>query len=132
MLKLALCVAQGAAVRTESRGAHFREDFPRRDDANWLKRTLATWRHAGDLLPTLDYEPLDVMQMELPPGWRGYGTKDSIDHPDTAARMAEVAATRDRLAGAPRAQVQQALMPFDALLPPPLRGPNERIDELLS
>jgi fumarate reductase flavoprotein subunit len=131
MLKLALCVAHGAAVRTESRGAHFREDFPRRDDAQWLKRTLATWRHAGDLLPTLDYEPLDVLQMELPPGWRGYGTKDSIDHPDTAARAAQVAATREALNGAPRAQVQQALMPFDDLLPPPLRGPNERIDELL-
>ncbi len=43
MLKLALCVAYGAAQRTESRGAHFREDFPRRDDAQWLKRTLATW-----------------------------------------------------------------------------------------
>ena len=45
MLKLALCVAYGAAQRTESRGAHFREDFPRRDDAQWLKRTLATWEH---------------------------------------------------------------------------------------
>ena len=44
MLKLALCVAHGALQRTESRGAHFREDFPRRDDATWLKRTLATWK----------------------------------------------------------------------------------------
>ena len=42
MLKLALTVAHGAQVRTESRGAHFRQDFPRRDDAQWLKRTLAT------------------------------------------------------------------------------------------
>ena len=33
MLKLALCVAYGALTRTESRGAHFREDFPRRNDA---------------------------------------------------------------------------------------------------
>ena len=44
MLKLALCVAYGAFTRTESRGAHFREDFPRRNDAEWLKRTLATWQ----------------------------------------------------------------------------------------
>ena len=52
MLKLALCVAYGALVRTESRGAHFRQDFPRRNDSEWLKRTLATWR--GDAtLPTL-------------------------------------------------------------------------------
>src|SRR6478672_10054603 len=43
MLKLALCVADGAYTRTESRGAHFREDFPRRNDADWLNRALATW-----------------------------------------------------------------------------------------
>jgi len=33
--------AAGALVRTESRGAHSREDYPLRDDANWLKHTLA-------------------------------------------------------------------------------------------
>ena len=85
MLKLALCVAYGALTRTESRGAHFRHDHPRRNDAEWLKRTLATWRGASDTLPTLAWEPIDVMQMELPPGWRGYGAKDYVDHPDTAA-----------------------------------------------
>ena len=47
MLKLALCVAYGALTRTESRGAHFRQDFPRRNDAEWLKRTLATWKRRG-------------------------------------------------------------------------------------
>ncbi len=81
MLKLALCVAYGALVRTESRGAHFREDFPRRNDAAWLKRTLATWKNAADTLPSLSYEELNVKTMELPPGWRGYGAKDYIDHP---------------------------------------------------
>jgi fumarate reductase flavoprotein subunit len=131
MLKLALCVAYGAAQRTESRGAHFREDFPRRDDAQWLKRTLATWPRAADTLPTLAYEPLDVTAMELPPGWRGYGAKDYVDHPDTAARAAAVAVLRDRLADAPRFEVQQALMPYDKLLPAALRGRNERIDEPL-
>jgi fumarate reductase flavoprotein subunit len=131
MLKLALCVAHGAAQRTESRGAHFREDFPRRDDAQWLKRTLATWPHDGDSLPTLAYEALDVAAMELPPGWRGYGAKDYVDHPDTAARAAEVAALRERLKDAPRFAVQQALMPYEHLLPEHLRGRNERIDEPL-
>jgi fumarate reductase flavoprotein subunit len=129
MLKLALCVAHGAAQRTESRGAHFREDFPRRDDAQWLKRTLATWRSDADTLPNLAYEPLDVKAMELPPGWRGYGAKDYVDHPDTAARAAEVAALRERMGQAPRFDVQQALMPYDELLPAALRGRNERIDE---
>jgi fumarate reductase flavoprotein subunit len=131
MLKLALCVAHGAAQRTESRGAHFREDFPRRDDAQWLKRTLATWRDESDLLPTLAYEPLDVKAMELPPGWRGYGAKDYVDHPDTPARAAEVATLREGMANAPRLAVQQALMPYEDLLPAALRGRNERIDEPL-
>ena len=132
MLKLALCVAYGAAQRTESRGAHFREDFPRRDDAQWLKRTLASWKGEGDTLPTLAYEPLDVRSMELPPGWRGYGAKDYVDHPDTAARTAEVLALRKRLNEAPRFEVQRSLMPYDELLPHAVRGRNERIDEPMS
>src|SRR5262245_8167728 len=59
MLKLALAVSYGALTRTESRGAHFREDYPRRNDAQWLKRTLATWTD-GATLPNLNYEALDV------------------------------------------------------------------------
>ena len=132
MLKLALCMAHGAAQRTESRGAHFREDHPHRDDAVWLKRTLATWRNDSDLLPTLDYEPLDVDAMELPPGWRGYGARDYIEHPRTAPRAAAVAALRERLSSASRFTMQQALMPYEELLPPVLRGLNERVDEPLT
>ncbi len=131
MLKLALCVAHGAARRTESRGAHFREDHPRRDDAQWLRRTLATWPDASDLLPTLNYEPLDVATMELPPGWRGYGAKDYVDHPATAARAAQVAALHEKMNNASRFEIQQALMPFASLLPTSLSGRNERIDEPL-
>jgi fumarate reductase flavoprotein subunit len=127
MLKLALAIAHGAAVRTESRGAHFREDYPRRNDADWLKRTLATWPGEDDTLPTLNYESLDVGQMELPPGWRGYGAKDYVEHPDTAARTAEVEAVRQR--GGDRHEIQRALLPFEHLLPERFRGPNERIDD---
>ena len=130
MLKLALCVAYGAYTRTESRGAHFRQDFPRRNDAEWLKRTLATWR-GDDTLPTFGYEPLDVTRMELPPGWRGYGAKDYIDHPDTPARAEAVAGLRASLAGQDRFAVQEALMSFRHLLPDRYRGRNERIDEPL-
>jgi fumarate reductase flavoprotein subunit len=126
MLKLALCVAHGALTRTESRGAHYREDHPTRNDAKWLSRTLASW--SGDAtLPTLRYEPLDIRKMELPPGWRGYGAKDYTDHPDTAARQAEVEATKTRHTD--RFERQHALMPYEHLLPPSLRGRNERIDE---
>jgi len=127
MLKLALAVAYGALVRTESRGAHFREDYPRRNDAEWLKRTLATWKHESDTLPTLGYEALDVKKMELPPGWRGYGAKDYVDHPDTEARTAEV--ERIREGGGDRYAVQEKLMAYDHLLPERFRGRNERIDD---
>jgi hypothetical protein len=34
------------------------------------------------------------MRMELPPGWRGYGARDYIEHPDTAAAQAEINALR--------------------------------------
>jgi fumarate reductase flavoprotein subunit len=127
MLKLAISVAYGALVRTESRGAHFRQDHPRRNDAEWLKRTLATWTGDSDTLPTLNYEPLDVKRMELPPGWRGYGAKDYVDHPDTPARQAEVEAVKQRVSD--RFELQQALLPYEHLLPERLRGRNERIDE---
>jgi succinate dehydrogenase / fumarate reductase flavoprotein subunit len=46
LLDLAEVTAASALRRTESRGAHFREDFPRRDDTNWLHHTLAR-RNAG-------------------------------------------------------------------------------------
>ncbi len=128
VLKLALCVAQGALARTESRGAHYREDYPRRDDAGWLKRTLATW-HGDETLPRLDYEALDVAAMELPPGWRGYGARDAIEHPATARRAAEVAAIRSAFGHADRHTLQHALMPFDHLVPEPYRGRVERAGE---
>jgi fumarate reductase flavoprotein subunit len=128
MLKLALTIAHGAAMRTESRGAHFREDYPTRNDAVWLSRTLATWPDDNDMLPQLAYQALDVGHMELPPGWRGYGVKDYVDHPDTQARAAEVETIRQR--GGGRFAIQRALMPYEHLLPERLRGHNERIDEL--
>ncbi|MBQ7608365.1 MAG: fumarate reductase flavoprotein subunit [Desulfovibrionaceae bacterium] len=71
MVKLALCTAYGALKRTESRGAHAREDYPERNDKDWLVRTLAYW-HEGDTLPTLKYEPATPFFI-LPPGDRGYG-----------------------------------------------------------
>ena len=83
MLKLALCVTYGALQRTESRGAHFRQDYPERNDRDWLNRTLASWPDPRASLPELNYEALQINTMELPPGWRGYGSKDHVAHPDT-------------------------------------------------
>jgi len=131
MLKLALCVAYGALTRTESRGAHFREDYPQRNDQDWLKRTLATWNGDADTLPALEYEDIDVMRMELPPGWRGYGAKDYIDHPDTPTRMAEIEAIKANMHDADRFAIQMALMPYERLLPECFRGRNERLGESL-
>jgi fumarate reductase flavoprotein subunit len=129
MLKLALCVAYGALQRTESRGAHFRQDHPQRDDANWLRRTLATWPDPGGTLPTLDYEPLDVMKMEMPPGWRGYGPRDHIDHPQTVARLGDVESIRRQMSGAGRDDIQMEIMPYRHLLPSLLRSGNARLGE---
>ncbi|MFZ2445482.1 MAG: fumarate reductase flavoprotein subunit [Syntrophobacteraceae bacterium] len=77
MVRLALMAALGALQRTESRGAHAREDFPERNDRDWLKRTLAYWKSEKDTMPTLEYEkPSQVW--ELPPGERGYGSSKII------------------------------------------------------
>jgi fumarate reductase flavoprotein subunit len=76
MVRLALCTAYGALMRTESRGAHTRDDYEARNDRDWLNRTLATWKE-GDDLPTLDYEPASKV-MEIPPGERGYGSSKII------------------------------------------------------
>jgi fumarate reductase flavoprotein subunit len=128
MLKLALCVALGAQQRTESRGAHFRRDFPQRNDEQWLKRTLAVWPGEQATLPELSYEALSVMAMELPPGWRGYGARDYFDHPDTARRTAEI---KSRAADQPadRFSLQEALMPYKHRLPIRYRGRNARLGE---
>ncbi|MCP3666101.1 MAG: fumarate reductase flavoprotein subunit [Gammaproteobacteria bacterium] len=129
MLKLAICVAYGALQRTESRGAHFRQDYPQRDDAQWLKRTLATWKSSEATLPELSYEALDVKQMEMPPGWRGYGAKNHIDHPETKLRQTVVDQIRGEMSGAERFEIQEALMPYRHLLPEMFKCGNARLGE---
>lgn len=132
MLRVALTVACGALNRKESRGAHYREDYSVRDDKNWLNRTIATWKE-GDTVPTLSYNDLDINKMELPPGFRGYGVKNYIENPQSAVRQAEVDKIRSEMEakGADRFAIQEALMPYEHLLPKRLKGKNERIDEPL-
>lgn len=131
MLKLALCVTTGALARTESRGAHFRNDYPRRNDRDWLNRTLATWPEEESEVPILKYEGLDIMQMELPPGWRGYGESNHIAHVDTGKRESEIETLLAQHQGVDRFARQSLLLPFEHLLPEPFRGRNERPGEPL-
>lgn len=68
LLDVAEATVVSALNRTESRGAHYREDFPRRDDANWLKHTLLYRRGPRDLV--IRYKP--VVITKFPPKERTY------------------------------------------------------------
>ncbi|EMB5512264.1 fumarate reductase flavoprotein subunit [Campylobacter coli] len=127
MLKVALCVAYGALLRTESRGAHYREDYPKRDDLNWMKRTLTYWVE-GESLPRVEYDELDIMKMEMPPAFRGYGAKGNIiENPLSEKRQAEVDIIREKMEaeGKNRHEIQHALMPYE--LQPKYKALNQRI-----
>jgi len=67
MLDLALITTQAALARQESRGGHAREDFPKRDDANWLRHSLA-WLEDDQV--RLGYKP--VVITKYPPKERTY------------------------------------------------------------
>lgn len=67
MLELSRVIALGALRRNESRGAHYKPDFPERDDENWMKTTLAVHGQDG---PVFSYESVDVS--ELQPKKRSY------------------------------------------------------------
>ena len=69
MLQLARVIAQGAGMRDESRGAHYKPDFPERDDKNWLKTTKATFAPDADE-PRFEFEPVDISL--IPPRPRRY------------------------------------------------------------
>jgi succinate dehydrogenase / fumarate reductase flavoprotein subunit len=61
LLDLAEITTVCALARTESRGGHAREDYPKRDDANWLKHTLA-WQRDGDI--HLSYKPVVITKFQ--------------------------------------------------------------------
>ena len=62
MLELARPITIGALNRNESRGAHYKPEFPERDDENFLKTTLASWSSDG---PRFGWEPVDVSLIPL-------------------------------------------------------------------
>jgi succinate dehydrogenase / fumarate reductase flavoprotein subunit len=61
MLQLARVITLGALNRNESRGAHYKPEFPERNDEEWLKTTIA--EHAEEA-PVFSYEPVDVSLVE--------------------------------------------------------------------
>ena len=66
MIMNALATAQAALWRTESRGAHYRLDYPKRDNENWLVHTILTWKGNWEL----SKEPVTITRW--PPEERKY------------------------------------------------------------
>ena len=61
MLELAMVITKGALLRNEFRGSHFKPDFPKRDDENWLKHTIATYTTEE---PEITYAPVDLRHLK--------------------------------------------------------------------
>ncbi len=74
MLDVAEAIAHSALHRTESRGSHQRTEYPKRDDENFLKHSLAYRRDGGP--PRIDYK--DVTITKWPPGERKYGADSGL------------------------------------------------------
>jgi succinate dehydrogenase / fumarate reductase flavoprotein subunit len=62
LISQAVVTMEGALNRTESRGAHAREDYPNRDDKDWMKHTLA-WANDGTKSVEIDYRPVHTYTM---------------------------------------------------------------------
>ncbi len=61
MLELAMVITKGALLRNEFRGAHFKPQFPERDDEHWLKTTIATYNPEE---PLITYEDIDMRHLD--------------------------------------------------------------------
>lgn len=64
MLEIALAITKSALLRNESRGAHFKLEFPHRNDEHWLKTTVAEYREDE---PEISYEAVDLRYVDPVP-----------------------------------------------------------------
>lgn len=82
MLQLARVITLGALNRNESRGAHYKPDFPDRDDENYLKTTIAEYSGEG---PVFSYEAVDISLIE--PRKRDYSKGKAKETTAAAAQI---------------------------------------------
>jgi succinate dehydrogenase / fumarate reductase flavoprotein subunit len=80
MLELARVITLGALNRNESRGAHYKPEFPERDDEHFMKTTIAEYSGEG---PVISYQPIDVSL--IPPRKRDYSKAKQEKKTDPAA-----------------------------------------------
>jgi len=64
MLQLARVIVQGARLRDESRGAHYKPEFEARDDEKFLKTTMATFENGA---PSISYQDVDIQYIKPRP-----------------------------------------------------------------
>ena len=83
MLHLSRAITLGALARDESRGAHYKPDFPKRDDEKFLKTTIAEWTPSG---PRLSYEAVDTSLIK--PRLRNYAAEENTEGQATPTAQA--------------------------------------------
>jgi len=91
-----------------------------------MKRTNTFWVE-GETSPQVEYEELDIMKMEMPPAFRGYGAKGNIiENPLSAKRQAEVDEITAKMQqeGKNRYEIQDTLMHYE--LQAKYKAPNQR------
>jgi succinate dehydrogenase / fumarate reductase flavoprotein subunit len=74
MLDLALAITKGALERNEFRGAHYKPEYPFRDDVHYLKTTIASYHESG---PKISYEDVDTRHLK--PILRDYSNLTKVE-----------------------------------------------------
>jgi hypothetical protein len=102
MLQLARVITLGALNRNESRGAHYKPDFPERDDENFLKTTIAEFSGEG---PVFSWEAVDVSLVK--PRKRDYSKGKQDTAKAAAGGTAESSPTKGGAAQVPASGWEQ-------------------------